>query len=120
MPLIGDRIAWARKRAGYRSQDSFAAALGVSRGLVGQWEAHGKRPGRDNLTKIAAKCGISVDYLLGATTLDQRTITTSVEREVQLLLDFRQMTDIQQKRFLEYAAEGAEVARLMIKKREKA
>jgi transcriptional regulator with XRE-family HTH domain len=109
MPLIGTRIAWARKKAGYHSQGTFATALGVSRGLVGQWEAHGKTPGRDNLAKIALLCGISADYLLGATSLDERTITTSIEREVKLLLAFRRMSVIQQERLAEFLADEVKV-----------
>lgn len=106
MTLMGNRITRARIEAGYNSQQSFAIALGVSRGLVGQWESHKKKPGRDNLGKIAALCAVSMEYLIGTSTLMGRTVTTSVEREVQLLLGFRRLSDIQQQRLVEFIAEA--------------
>jgi transcriptional regulator with XRE-family HTH domain len=62
MALMGSRIAAARHRAGYTQRD-FADALGVSHGAVGGWETEHKRPGRNNLAKIAKLCGVSMDYL---------------------------------------------------------
>lgn len=91
MPLLGNRIALVRQRAGYRSQQTFAEAIGVSRGLVGQWESHAKRPGRDNLANIARLCGISMEYLLGETSDMQRSINISAEQEVELVLAFRRL-----------------------------
>jgi transcriptional regulator with XRE-family HTH domain len=65
MALMGRRLAAARHRAGYRTQRDFANALGVSHGAVAGWEREHKRPGRDNLAKIANLCGVSMDYLQG-------------------------------------------------------
>lgn len=50
---------------GYTDQRSFALTLGVTGGLVGQWETGAKVPGRANLRRIAQICGVSIDYLLG-------------------------------------------------------
>jgi transcriptional regulator with XRE-family HTH domain len=50
---IGDRIRLARQAAGL-SQRELATAVGVSHGIVGQWESHRKNPGATNLLKIAA------------------------------------------------------------------
>lgn len=65
---VGDRIRSARITAGFKSQGEFAKALGVSRGLVGQWESHRKPPGRDNLLKIAQLTAMDPRYLAGQTT----------------------------------------------------
>lgn len=60
------RIRIARISAGYPSQASFAEALGVSKGLVGQWESDNqvKLPGVANLAKIARLCRVSMEWLL--------------------------------------------------------
>lgn len=91
MPLIGNRIAMARRRAGYRSQHAFANALGVSRGLVGQWEIHVKQPGRDNLAKIAKLCGITMDYLQGSTDEMERVLLLTSEGDVQHMLRWHRL-----------------------------
>jgi transcriptional regulator with XRE-family HTH domain len=49
---IGDRIRQARQAAGL-NQRELAAAVGVSHGIVGQWESHRKNPGTTNILKIA-------------------------------------------------------------------
>ena len=64
---MGDRIRRARIGAGYRSQASFARALGVSKGLVHQWESYGKPPGRENMLKVAQLTAVSPQYLAGKT-----------------------------------------------------
>lgn len=61
---IGDRIKAARESAGYNSQRAFAADLGVSHGMVGAWESHRKKPGRDLLLKIARLTGVDVKELV--------------------------------------------------------
>ena len=94
--MVGTRIVRARQNAGYQSQGSFAKALGVSRGLVGQWESHNKMPGRDNLAKIAALTAVSMEYLLGKSNTPRRSITTEEPREIRLLLRFRRMSVAQQ------------------------
>jgi len=104
--MIGNRIARSRIAAGYTSQQVFATALGVSRGLVGQWESHKKKPGRDNLAKIAGLCGVSMEYLQGTSAGMGRVLTISVEREVQLILAFRRMSILQQQRLAEFIAEA--------------
>jgi transcriptional regulator with XRE-family HTH domain len=89
-PRIGPRLAELRKRAGYTSQRAFARAVGVSGGLVAQWEVSTKVPGRKNLLRIADLTGVTIDYILGG---DQvRLIAapkTAFEREQELLRIFR-------------------------------
>lgn len=91
MPEMGRRLVATRLRAGYRTQGAFAKALGVSRGLVGQWETDAKRPGRNNLAKIAKLCGISMEYLQGDTTDMTRSFVISAEQEAELILGFRRL-----------------------------
>jgi transcriptional regulator with XRE-family HTH domain len=50
---IGHRIKRFREDAGM-TQTELANAVGVSRGLVGQWESHRKKPGREILQRLAA------------------------------------------------------------------
>ena len=62
---IAARLIELRQRAGYPSQREFALALGVTGGLVGQWETGAKTPGRSNLVRIAQLTGVTVGYILG-------------------------------------------------------
>lgn len=119
MPLLGNRIAMARQRAGYRTQGAFAEALGVSRGLVGQWESHNKRPGRDNLLKIAELCGITAEYLAG-TAPETRTISNLSANEIELVLLFRRLNSLGQENFLKTLQMIFDPARVTEKKTEKA
>lgn len=119
MPLLGNRIALARQRARYRTQGAFAEALGVSRGLVGQWESHNKRPGRDNLLKIAELCGITAEYLAG-TAPETRMISNLSPNEIELVLLFRRLNDLGQENFLKTLQMIFDPARVTQKKTEKA
>ena len=87
---IGNRIAAARTLAGL-SQTAFASALGVSRGLVGQWESHRKKPGRDLLAKIAAVTMTSMGYLMGAEPIDHVTVIMNDAEEIDLLRQYRRL-----------------------------
>jgi transcriptional regulator with XRE-family HTH domain len=60
---IGDRIKAARLAAGYSTQRAFAERLGVTHGIVGAWENHTKKPGRDLLLKIAELTGVDAEEL---------------------------------------------------------
>ena len=94
---IGDRIRQARIGAGYRSQASFARALGVSRGLVHQWESYGKPPGRENLLKVAQLTAVSVQYLAGRTDEMRRSVTVDDAVLVRILLAAQRLPpDVQQ------------------------
>lgn len=119
MPLLGNRIAMARIRAGYRTQEALANAVGVSRGLVGQWESHKKRPGRDNLLKIADLCGITVEYLVGAAP-EERVISNLSAREIELVLLFRRLNDLGQENVLKTLQMIFDPGRVTQKKTEKA
>ena len=94
---MGDRIRRARVGAGYRSQASFARALGVSKGLVHQWERYGKPPGRENLLKVAQLTAVSVQYLAGKTDDMRRSVTVDDVLLVRILLAAQRLPrDVQQ------------------------
>lgn len=50
-----------------RSNTEFAAFLGISRQTVGFYLNDGRMPDAITLAKIAVRCGVSTDYLLGLT-----------------------------------------------------
>lgn len=60
---VGERIASLRKNLGL-SQASLAAATGVSRSAVAQWETDRSGQLRDHLSRIAAALDVSVEVLL--------------------------------------------------------
>ena len=60
---VGQRIRRARQARGL-TQNGLAAAVGVSRSAVAQWETDRAGQVRGNLTRIAAVLGVSVEYLL--------------------------------------------------------
>lgn len=60
---LGKRIQKLRKEAGYRSQESFAEALKLSRTHVGHIEQGRKNPSMKVLTKIASVLKINIKEL---------------------------------------------------------
>ena len=72
---VGDRIAaWRRERG--MSQSALAAATGVSRSAVAQWETDRAGQMTANLSRIARALDVSVELLLhgaGARTTDGLT-----------------------------------------------
>lgn len=60
---VGDRIRTVRNERGW-TQDALAAAVGVSRSAVAQWETDRAGQVRANLSRVAAALGVSVEYLL--------------------------------------------------------
>jgi transcriptional regulator with XRE-family HTH domain len=64
---VGARIRVARQERGL-TQAGLAAAVGVSRSAVAQWETERAGQVRGNLSRIAGALGVSVEHLLhGAT-----------------------------------------------------
>ncbi|HSZ90009.1 MAG TPA: helix-turn-helix transcriptional regulator [Acetobacteraceae bacterium] len=60
---IGARIRASREDQGW-TQDQLAAAVGVSRSAVAQWETGRAGQVTTNLTRVAAALGIGVEYLM--------------------------------------------------------
>lgn len=61
---IGERIAWARERAGL-NKNRFARELGTSWQHVDHWEKGRTEPSLGSMRRIAELLGVSVDFLLG-------------------------------------------------------
>ena len=73
MPTVGARIRALRRARGL-TQDDLAAACGVSRSAVAQWETDRAGQLRGNITRIADALDASIEHLLqGAGALDQAT-----------------------------------------------
>lgn len=60
---IGARIRDAREHQGW-TQDELAAAVGVSRSAVAQWETGRAGQITANLTRVAAALGVGVEHLM--------------------------------------------------------
>lgn len=63
-PSIGERIAWARERAGL-NKNRFARELGTSWQHVDHWEKGRTEPSLASMRRIAELLSVSVDFLLG-------------------------------------------------------
>lgn len=64
---MGQRIAWARERAGM-NKNQFARELGTSWQHVDHWEKDRTEPSIGSIRRIAELLGVSVDFLLGVRT----------------------------------------------------
>lgn len=62
-PSIGTRIRTIRAARGL-TQEGLAAAVGVTRSAVAQWETDRAGQVRSNLPRLAAALDVSVEYLL--------------------------------------------------------
>lgn len=87
---IGDRIRKARTDAGL-SQRQLAAKVGVSDGLVGQWETHRKDPGRDNLFKIAEATLVDPTSLIRDLPKEEGGVRITDPRDLRFLRRFKTM-----------------------------
>ena len=61
---LGNKIQSARRDAGFKNPESFAAALGVSPATVSRYEQGRMVPSLARLMKISAITGHSVGYFL--------------------------------------------------------
>lgn len=112
---IGDRIRRARQAAGM-SQRELATALGVTHGLVGQWESQHKNPGRETLRRLAEVTLTSMDALLS----DRAEIGPALVQNPRLLMLMRRfllMTERQQENLLELIGVAGDIARGSEKRR---
>ena len=60
---LGKRIAKLRRRFGFKRQEDFAAALGVTRAAVGNWE-RGAGCGLQNIRLVCEQFNVSPDWLM--------------------------------------------------------
>lgn len=105
---IAARLADLRKRAGYVSQRAFARAVGVSGGLVAQWETGAKCPGRANLAKIARVTGVPVDWILGTTTVMEPVTDSQIQRTAEMVRLFEAAPVAFQKNLVQLLREARE------------
>jgi len=109
---MGDRIRRARMGAGL-SQRDLANAVGVTHGMVAQWETHRKPPGRETLRRIAEVTFVDLTELLGNVTHDNSgALLVTEARQRQLLRLFVRLPVKAQDNLLELLAVTADVARL--------
>lgn len=113
---IGDRIKAARMDAGV-SQRKLAKAIGVTHGLVGQWESHVKKPGRDMLQKVAKELGRSSSYLIGEQAEDEEILSLTAKDEIELILLYRRLSKGQKASHLALFRTSVDIRREIEKER---
>ena len=116
---VADRLRKAREQAGFASQSDFATVLGVSRGLVGQWETGGKLPGRANLANVSRHCGVPMEYLIGEAKTLKMSVTTQDDQEAMMLLAFRRLAPLGKRNIVELLTTGIKVRRSVQQETEK-
>jgi DNA-binding XRE family transcriptional regulator len=111
---IGHRIKRLREEAGM-SQTELANAVGVSRGLVGQWESHRKKPGREVLRKLARAIMVNPTVLLDDVRVvpgnHDVDVVVGDHNELALLRRFRNLSRRQQENLLELLGVGVDLRR---------
>jgi len=91
-PGSGDRIRTARVRRGL-TQAALAAAVGVSRSAVAQWETGRAGQVHANLVAVATALGVSVGYLfVGSANGSDAEGSTADAAELALLRLYRDCT----------------------------
>lgn len=66
-PVNGEfasRLIFARKQAGFQTQQALADALSIDRRVVSRWESGHTLPTTDKLLELADRLKISLDWLL--------------------------------------------------------
>jgi transcriptional regulator with XRE-family HTH domain len=82
---LAKRLRTERERRNL-GQHEVAAAIGVSRPTITQWEAGTKKPGRQNLEALALYYRLRIDDLLGHETPGERIEVESAEEAKALLM----------------------------------
>ena len=75
---IANRLLELRKKNGY-SQEELANKLGISRQSVSKWERAEASPDTDNLILLAKIYNVSLDELLGASSVDVEELRSNNE-----------------------------------------
>jgi transcriptional regulator with XRE-family HTH domain len=88
-------------------QVEVAAAAGVSRVMVTQWEGRKKKPGTGSLAALAKHFGVTVDYLLRGEAPTNLTLTPDEERLMVLLRSSPEHVKATVRTLLENTAETA-------------
>jgi transcriptional regulator with XRE-family HTH domain len=109
---IGHRIKKAREDAGL-TQRELAKRIRLSPGLIGQWESHKKKPGRDILPRLADALVLDITALLTDDKKQPRGVYIHEARELALLRRFKQLSPRQQENILELLGVSANIRREM-------
>ena len=95
------------RRSAKMTQEEFAEHCNVSRATISRFE-RGEEISMDIAKKIAVACKVSIDYLLGADYPESDTalyenpsMTILDDVEMDLISDFRNLSDPAQKRLLQ-------------------
>lgn len=84
------------------SQAALAKKLNLSQSAVAGWEARGKEPSLEMLTRIAETFGVTVDYLLGRTDNPLTTVVSNTPYELvtpfekELIKRYRELSAVEQ------------------------
>lgn len=113
---IGHRIKQAREAVNL-SQRELAHNIGVSGGLVGAWESHKKKPGRELLPKLSEELEVSINYLLGQEESSEQKLSTSDPDEISIIRFYRKLNDIQKQNFAQLISMSLDVRREIEHKR---
>ncbi|WP_139995938.1 helix-turn-helix domain-containing protein [Paenibacillus paridis] len=112
---IGKRLAALRDERRW-TQLQTAASLGISRAALSHYEKNRREPDSETLSRFADLFQVTVDYLIGRTSIPQQTLTNDVRSFVdhlelsddeilnkyQLSVDGRILTADETKRFIAF------------------
>lgn len=112
---IGIRIANLRKERRW-TQLQTSTLLGISRAALSHYEKNRREPDSETLTRFADLYKVSIDYLVGRTSLSQHTITNDIRAFVDqleladeeliikynLTIDGKLLTSDEMKKFIAY------------------
>lgn len=85
-----------------------AREAGITNSLITQWKQRKQKPSAENIAKIAAYFGVSVDYLLGIGQEDGKTNPATLEGQPEdevtreIMSRFANLTSDDKVRFLDY------------------
>lgn len=83
---IGEHILILRKKKGI-SQADLGKAIGTSGDIIGRYERDIMTPSIDVIIKVADELGVSIDYLVGNTSLELDKATLKRLEEISKLSD---------------------------------
>lgn len=81
--IIGIRVKEIRISLGY-SQQTFADALEISKGMVSLIESGKKKPSRTTVTKISGIGNVSADYVMGLSDYKNLDLNQSSKVKIEL------------------------------------
>lgn len=110
----GERIAELREQRGW-TQEELATSVGITRAALSHYENR-RKPDFETLTRLADLFDVSIDYLIGRTTLEKSVLDPEVRSFVDglelsdqdllerfnLTVDGRKLTEEEAKRFIAF------------------